>query len=168
MLDSSGAVPGQRCTRWLILALTVSVVGLAACGETPAADSESSTDAAHASEKVVIKTSAELQGVVDTGKVLGGSILGGSPFCPGGTWSGGHGNLGNDWLDKNFKCPDGTLRIAFDPRTSKGRTDSGPWKVLSGTGMFKGLRGSGQMVMVFGPGAMPTEGHETFTGTVVR
>jgi hypothetical protein len=153
--------------RWLALALAVTAAGAAACGETPAANSDTSAGAARLSEKIVIKTYARLIEDVDTGNVLKGSTLGDSPFCPGGTWSGGHGNLAYDWLDKNFKCPEGTLRIAFDPRTSKGRTDSGPWKVLGGTGTFKGLRGSGRMEMKFGPGVQPTEGHETFTGTVV-
>jgi hypothetical protein len=176
MLDTSGRAPRHpRRTGRLILALAVTAAGLAACGdgdtpgsETPTAGSATSAGAAPAGQKILIKTDAKLQGNVDTGRVLTGSILGDAPFCPGGTWSGGHGNLDDNWLDKNIRCPDGTLRIGFDPRTSKGRTDSGPWKVISGTGAFKAMRGSGQMKMKFGPGEQPTQGHETFTGTVVR
>jgi hypothetical protein len=176
MLDTSGRVPRHpRRTGRFILALAVTAAGLAACGdgdtptsETPTAGSATSKGAPPVSQEILIKTDAKLLGNVDTGTVLTGSTLGDSPFCPGGTWSGGHGNLDDNWLDKNIKCPDGTLRIGFDPRTSKGRTDSGPWKVISGTGAFKRMRGSGQMKMKFGPGEQPTEGHETFTGTVVR
>jgi len=155
--------------------LTVTAAGLAACGEgdTPGSEAQTagsatSARAAPMRQKILIKTDAKLLGTVDTGRVLTGSTLGDAPFCPGGTWSGGHGNLDDNWLDKNIKCPDGTLRIGFDPRTSKGRTDSGPWKIISGTGAFKTMRGSGQMKMKFGAGEQPTEGHETFTGTVVR
>ena len=168
MINSSEAQAVQSRRRRLALALALTTVGLAACGDTPAADKDAPADAAKPSEKIVIKTSAELIEYVDTGKMLSGSTLGDAPFCPGGTWSGGHGNLSYDWLDKNIKCPDGTLRIAFDPRTSKGQTDSGPWKVVSGTGAFKGMRGSGQMKIKFPPGDMPTTGRETFTGSVVR
>jgi hypothetical protein len=153
--------------RLLTLALFLTSLGLAACGDDPAADRDAAAPA-KASERIVITTSAELIETVDTGKILSGSTLGGSRFCPGGTWSGGHGNLSYDWLDKNIECPDGTLRIAFDPRTSRGQTDSGPWKVIGGTGAYKGMRGSGQMKIKFPPGDMPTTGHETFTGTVVR
>src|SRR3954454_9761748 len=145
MLDTSRRVPRHpRRTGRLILALAVTAAGLAACGdgdtsasETPTAGSATSTGAPPVSQKILIKTDAKLLGNVDTGTVLTGSTLGDSPFCPGGTWSGGHGNLDHNWLDKNIKCPDGTLRIGFDPRTSRGRTDSGPWKVISGTGAFK-------------------------------
>lgn len=154
----------------MALALAVTSIGLSACGDTPVAGNDAPARVAGTSEKIVIKTNAKLMDVVDTGTVLPGSTLGGAPFCPRGTWSGGHGNLDYDWLDKNIKCPDGTLRIAFDPRTRTRRadTDSGPWKIVSGTGAFKGLRGSGRMMIRFGPGDRPTEGHETFTGTVVR
>jgi hypothetical protein len=169
MLDSSGVELG-RWTRWLGPALAVTAVGLTACGDTSDSDNDAPARVAKPSEKVVIKTKAKLIEIVDTGTILNGSTLGDSPFCPGGTWSGGHGNLENDWLDKNIKCPDGTLRIAFDPRTRTKRadTDTGPWKIVSGTGAFKGLRGSGRMTIKFGPGDQPTEGHETFTGTVIR
>jgi hypothetical protein len=159
----------------LILALAATAAGLAACGDgdTPASEADPAGSATSAGtapvrQRILIKTAAKLLGNVDTGTVLTGSTLGDAPFCPGGTWSGGHGNLDDNWLDKNITCPDGTLRIGFDPRTSKGRTASGPWKTISGTGAFKTMRGSGQMKMKFGPGEQPTEGHETFTGTVVR
>jgi hypothetical protein len=152
-------------SRWATLVLIPAALGLAACGGSDSADHATATGS---TEKIRIETHAELIEVVDTGTVLKGSTIGDSPFCPGGTWSGGHGHLSNDWLDKNFKCPEGTLRIAFNPRVSKGDTDRGPWTVLSGTGSFEGLRGSGQMKIKFPPGDMPTTGHETFTGTVVR
>jgi hypothetical protein len=176
MLDRPGRAPRHpHGSGRLVLALAVTAAGLAACGdggttasETRTAGSATSAGAAPAPQKILIKTDAKLLGNVDTGRVVAGSTLGDAPFCPGGTWSGGHGNLDDNWLDKNIRCPNGTLRIGFDPRASKGRTDSGPWRIISGTGAFKATRGSGQMTMKFGPGQQPTEGHETFTGTVVR
>jgi hypothetical protein len=138
-------------------------------GATPPSslESESSTDLVGGSEEILIKTHADLEGFVDVGEVLRGSSLGGSAFCPGGTWRGGHeNNLENGWLDKRFECPDGTLTLGFDPSTLKGRTPSGPWEVVSGTGAFEGLEGSGQMEMRFAPGPRPIEGRETFTGTL--
>jgi hypothetical protein len=68
-----------------------------------------------------------------------------------------------------IQCPAGRLRIGFTPSVPQGRTQSGPWKVISGTGAYEGLRANGQMEMKYEPGqgAHPTEGDETFTGTAV-
>jgi hypothetical protein len=70
-------------------------------------------------------------------------------------------------VDRTFRCPDGSLRIGFTPGVRQGRTQTGPWKVLSGTGVFEGLQGSGQMETKY-EGSSDRKGHETFTGTVAR
>ena len=70
-------------------------------------------------------------------------------------------------VDRTFRCPDGSLRIGFTPGEPQGRTQAGPWRVASGTGAFKGLRGAGQMKVKYETGS-DTKGRETFTGTVTR
>jgi hypothetical protein len=157
--------------RWLALALTLATLGLAACGGSDDSESGSATTSGVDSEssgaggeEIVIKAHANLQGVEDVGDVLQGSSLGDSPFCPGGTFSGGHGNVPAGSIDRTFKCPDGTLRIVFTPGAPKGRTVTGRWRVLSGTGAFEGIKGSGRMETKF---EANSQARETFTGTVV-
>jgi hypothetical protein len=65
-----------------------------------------------------------------------------------------------------FRCPGGSLTISFQP-TGSGRTQSGDWEVVRGSGSFEGLSGGGRMRVVFETGQHP-EGRETFTGTVTR
>jgi hypothetical protein len=158
--------------RSLALALTLATLGLAACGGSDDGEGGSATTSGVDSQSseavrqgIVIKEQANLQGVEDVGDVLPGSSLGDSPFCPGGTFSGGHGNVPAGSIDRTFKCPDGTLRIVFTPGAPKGRTVTGRWKVLSGTGAFKGMNGSGRMKTKF---EAHSQARETFTGTVVR
>jgi hypothetical protein len=158
--------------RRLAFTLTLAVVAFAGCGEkdesssAPAAGGESSDTLIDGNEEILIETYADLASVVDTGKVLDGSTLGDSSFCPEGTFSGGHGNTDNGWLDKTFECPDGTLSIAFDPRNMEKRSASGPWEVLSGTGAYEGMEGSGEFKIRFPADPSVAEGHETFSGTV--
>jgi hypothetical protein len=160
--------------KWLLLVLTIVATALTGCGDdhegeattTPAVESETPAGLIDGQEEIVIKTYADLQSVVDMGKVLNGSSLGDSSFCPKGTFSGGHGNTDNGWLDKTFECPDGTLTIAFDPRNTKAQSASGPWEVLSGTGAYQGMEGSGHFEIQFPADPMVMEGHETFTGTI--
>jgi hypothetical protein len=160
VLHSSEAKPGQaRQFRWLALAVTQATLGLAACG---GGDSGESSTAG--GEEIVIKESANIQGIQDVGDVLDGSSIGGSPFCSGGSFSGGHGNLPFPQIDRTFKCPEGTLRIAFTPGEPQGQTVTGRWKILSGTGAYEGLEGSGRMETKF---ETDTRARETFTGTVV-
>jgi hypothetical protein len=162
-----------RHARWLPVALTVAAGTWAGCGDdgggangvaTPT--SQRSTDRAAGSEKIVIKAHADLRDVVDKGEVLSGSSLGTAPFCQGGSFTGAHGTTAV--IDRMFKCRDGSLRIGFTPGTGSGRTVSGRWEVLSGTGEFKGMTGSGRMQTRFAPGSQPAEARETFTGLVVR
>jgi hypothetical protein len=57
------------------------------------------------------------------------------------------------------------LRIGFTPGVPQGLTQTGPWKVVSGTGAYKTLLGEGQMKATFESGSS-SNGRETFTGTV--
>ncbi len=175
-----------RWLRWLALPLTLAAVGLAACGDddgdetraatTSGVDSDVSTDSGDGPEEILIRTQVEigadeeLRGSnVSRGEVLGESSIGDSPFCPDGTFRDAHSedpDIG--FVDRTFQCPDGTLRIGFSPGPpTTPLTQSGPWKVVSGTGAFEGLEGDGQMDIRYEPHTQATEGLETFTGTVV-
>jgi hypothetical protein len=152
MLNPS-KMPGQpRQPRRLVLALTLATIGLAACG----GDDEA------ASKKIVIKTRL----AIPSGEVIRGSSLGDSPFCQGGKFrdrpSEDHG-IGS--VDRTLRCSDGSLRIGFSPGEPRGRTQVGPWKIVSGTGAYKGLRGSGRMEVTF-ERRSSSKGRETFTGRV--
>jgi hypothetical protein len=168
------------------LALIVATVGLAACGgddggengapTTTGVVSDPSADAG-GGEEIVINTHVVIDipkagpqpgKSIGQGEVLAGSSLGDSPFCPGGTFSDLHSDDPDIGLvDRTFDCPDGSLRVGFTPGVPQGRTQSGQWKVVSGTGAFEGLQGDGQMEVKYQPGTGATEGRETFTGTVV-
>jgi hypothetical protein len=180
---------GVMNVRWLAVALTVTAVGLAACGDedgdesamTAAPDAEAtSSQSAEGSEMILIKTrttigAAEQLGgsnVSGRGEVLDGSSIGGSPFCPGGTFQDAHSEDHEIGLvERKFDCPDGSLRIGFSPQEpTSPLTQSGPWQVVacSGSGAFLGLQGDGQMEIKYQPHTRATEGRETFTGTVVQ
>jgi hypothetical protein len=153
----------------LASALALATVGVAACG-----DGESST-VAEGGEKIAIETHVKIRipdggpapgASIGGGEVLHGSSVGESPFCPDGTFSDTHSDDPDVGLvDRTFQCPDGTLRIGFTPGTPDGRTQTGAWRVVSGTGGYEGLRADGQMKVTYEAGTDATEGHETFTGT---
>ena len=106
---------------------------------------------------------------IATGEVLARSTLGDSPFCAGGTVRDSHGSSDPTvWLIvETITCPEGTVKLRFTPEPAQGRNQTGSWTIVSGTGAFEGLRGSGEMEVVYGPDAdSPT--HVTFTGTVTR
>jgi hypothetical protein len=108
---------------------------------------------------------------IPVGKILNGSVIGGSAFCLGGTVKDQHGVPEIGLVDRTIACPDGTLRIGFDPQVPVGDTQRGPWRIISGTGTFERWEGSGQMVMRYDPSdnsAHPTSGRERYTGTVTH
>ena len=103
--------------------------------------------------------------------IRAGSSIGDSPFCSGGTIGDRHGTNGVGLVDRMFTCPDGTLRMGFDPQVPTGDTQRGPWRIVSGTGAYRGWRGNGRMVIRYDASdtsAHPVNGHETFTGTVTH
>jgi hypothetical protein len=162
-----------RQGHWLGVALTITALGVAACGgddgdaagtTSVSSNERASTAGGGASgEPILIKTRV----TIPTGEVLAGSTIGDSRFCPGGTFRDRNGNDDIGSVDRTFRCPDGSLRIGFSPGVPQGQTQAGPWKILSGTGAYKTLRGEGQMKVTFEPGSS-SNGRETFPGTVTH
>ncbi len=107
---------------------------------------------------------------IATGKVLEGSTLGGGTFCAGGTIRDSHANLDPaveplGLIDRKITCSDGTIRIVFTPAEMEGVPHAGTWTIVSGTGAFEKLRGTGTIETEYDPAnqALP---RETLTGTV--
>ena len=116
-------------------------------------------------EAILIKT--RVKGLA--GKVLAASVLGDSPFCPGGTVRHEHGSLEIGFPAINvFHCPDGQLRIGFGPGPDQmnNSVQTSDWKILDGIGRFARISGDGQMMVKF-ERAGSAKGQETFTGHVV-
>jgi hypothetical protein len=149
--------------RLLAVALAVASLGLAACGGDGADESDGISTPAESGEEIVIETHITFpRDGPPTGEVLDESSVGGSPLCPGGTFT--DQQAGGEWfVEKSIECDDGSLEIGFSPGEPSKRTQKGPWEVLSGTGSYEGLRASGEMITTF---VGETEGRETFTGTV--
>ena len=165
---------GSRRFCRLCIALTLVVIVGAACGggdgeadETAGASSVESdaTPSEAVGEPILMLTRMK----IPTGKILDGSTIGDEPFCPGGTVKDKHGDpeeIGA-LVDRTITCSDGTLRVGFSPQEPVGDTQSGPWKIISGTGAYEEWQGSGQMTMTYEPGS-DTYGNEEYTGTVTR
>ena len=156
------------------------VLLLGACGdgENGAADTNAASTTDSADEPIVIRTSvvgAATHGAepIATGEVLEGSTLGDSPFCVGGTILDTHGSPDPEvaLIARTITCPEGRVRMDITPEVSQGMpqdlTQTGAWTIVSGTGAFEGLRGSGEMEIVYDPDPNePARG--TYTGTVTR
>ncbi len=57
-------------------------------------------------------------------------------------------------IDRKITCPDGRVRIGLTPEVSaelQSQTQRGSWTIVSGTGAFEGLGGSGKAEAVYGP-----------------
>jgi hypothetical protein len=156
--------------RAVVLVLVGVLLGACGGGEDGASETSAASTTESRGEPVVIRTSVTIAATpgaepIATGEVLEGSTLGGSPFCVGGTILDSHASLDPAMepyglVDRTITCPDGTVRVGFTPPT-------GSWTIVSGTGAFEGLRGSGEMEVTDDPGDEAL-GHETFTGTVTR
>ena len=165
MSNPSTKLGQPRQPRRLALAVAFATIGLAGCGggkDENAADGQRSAAPKTVGKKIVIKTRL----TIPTGEVVGGSSIADSSFCRGGMFRDRDSKLDPGSVDRTVRCSNGNLRIGFTPGEPHGRTQSGPWKVLSGTGTYKGLRGSGRMEVTFETGSS-SKGRETFTGTVV-
>jgi hypothetical protein len=159
----------------LALALVVTALGLAACGDededeggTTAGAEEIGTTAEEGGEPILIKTHvAALEDPDDmtTGEVLPGSTIGDSAFCPGGTFRDAAVRPPSALVVRAFRCPGGQLTISFTstPPDVEQRSD---WEVVRGGGRFEGLSGGGRMRAV--AESSLGEARETFTGTVTR
>jgi hypothetical protein len=165
--------------RRLVL-LVVSVIFLAACGgdEDNAAETSAASTAAPRGERIAIRTRMVIAATsgsepIATGRVVEESTFGGSPFCGGGTILDSHGSTDPTvkpygLIDRMITCPEGTVRIGLTPEVGpQGPTGKGSWTIVSGTGSFTGLRGSGKMKVVYDPNDA-SRGRETLTGTVTR
>jgi hypothetical protein len=160
----------SRRARWLGVALTITAIGVVACGGddrdaagTTASPSEPVTGGE--GEPILIETRVTFREIV-TGEVLGGSTIGDSPFCSGGTFRDREGeDIGSS--DRIVRCSDGSLRIGLTTGTGAAGEQAGTWKITSGTGAYEGWQGSGQMEVKLKRGS-DTKASETFTGTVAH
>jgi hypothetical protein len=115
---------------------------------------------------------AEGADVPATGDVLDGSTVGGEPFCVDGTTEDRHANEDpamepHGLLDRTFTCADGTVRMGFTPGRPQGLTQGGSWTIVSGTGAYQGLRGSGEMEVTYDPDN-DALAHETLIGIITQ
>jgi hypothetical protein len=164
---------GSRHAQWLAAAVVAAAIALAGCGGANGDDggsagtTTSTSKSAGEAEPILIRTRVS----IPSGKILDGSVIGDSPFCPGGTVMDQHGAPPIGLVDRTITCPDGTLRMGFDPQVPEGDEQRGPWRIVSGTGAYEGWRGEGEMVMRYDPtdkSPHPTRGRERYTGTVTH
>jgi hypothetical protein len=157
-----------------VMVLTLLSGGLMACGGSDGGDVRTVTvGAAATSVQAPAATAPPVRGdaiLIETritdarahaGKVLAASVFGESPFCRGGTSSGGS---DGPTITTTFACPEGTLSVRYAP-TQPSLVQGSVWEVVSGTGSFEGLRGGGSMVAKF-QSDDPDTGREIFTGTL--
>ncbi len=165
----------------VVLLVLLGVLCLGACGgdEDDAADTRVASTAPRRGEPIVIRGKLIVAATAHseptaTGTILEGSTLGGSAFCAGGTIRDSHASLDPKMkpylIDRKITCPDGTVRIGITPEVAAApqpQTQTGSWTIVSGTGAFEGLGGSGKSEAVYG--ANPDSPvRETLTGTVTR
>lgn len=102
------------------------------------------------------------------GTVLPGSLVGGAPFCVHGKVHHAFGSpkIGFPAVNE-ITCSGSVLRIGFGPGPEQmnKRIQTSDWRVLGGTGDFKGATGSGRMRVEWDKVGGP-DGRETFNGTV--
>ena len=148
----------------LVLAVMVAATCLASCGNDSDEDSASPPPAPDG-ERIVIETRI----VGFTGKVLAGSVLGDTAFCPDGAVRHEHGSPDIGFPAVNvIDCgAEGSLRIGFGPGPDQmdQAVQTSDWEVLDGTGSFAGSTGEGTMRVEF-ENAGDGIGHETFVGLI--
>ena len=159
----------------------VGVLLVGACGgdDEDAATTSAASTTAPRGEPIVIReeliiAAEEGSEPIATGSILAGSTLGGKPFCAGGTILDSHASLDPTMeaylIDRRITCSDGAVRIGFTPEVGaepQGQTQRGSWTIVSGTGAYEGLGGSGKSETVYDP-RPNSPVRETLTGTVTR
>jgi len=164
--------------RRAVVPVLMGMLVLGACGgaQGEGANSSVSPSIEQPGERIVIRTRSLIAAEagaepIATGDVLQGSTLGGSPFCVGGTVVDSHASGDPSverQIDRTITCPDGTLKVGFTTEiVPLGQTQPGSWTIISGTGAFEDLRGSGKMEDVIDPEDNSLN-LQTFTGTVTR
>ena len=151
----------ESARHWLALALVVTALGIAACGD-------DGRRGKAGGEPILIETHLDALNArgESTGEVLSGSTIGDSAFCAGGTFADAPQEPPvESVVVRTFRCPGGTLTITFST-TQPGLKQSGDWEVVKGLNGFEGLGGGGRMRGVLESNV--GEGRETFTGTVTR
>jgi len=143
-------------------------------GEDGASDPSAASTSQQCGEPIVIRTSVSIAAepgaeVIATGEVLEGSTLGASPFCVGGTILDVHGSTDpEEWLiARTITCPQGRVRMDFRPEVPQGLEQTGSWAIVSGTGEFEGLSGSGEVEIAYDPDP-EAPARETYTGTATH
>ena len=154
--------------RWLIATLVVAVAGITACsddsGGEPGTVTVTTTEAQQAVSGDAILINTRITNARrHMGQVVSESFIGRTPFCHAGSTSGGS---EGPTITTTFSCPDGRLTLRYAP-TQPSLIQGAPWEAVSGTGIYKGLKGGGSMVARF-EGADPNQGREVFTGTVSK
>ena len=99
----------------LAVALTVGVIVLAAGDD---GDAGGTTAAVEDGEAVLIRTRVH----IPAGEVLGGSSIGDSPFCSGGTFRDKHGNASIGLVDRTFRRLIGEYRAPETQRAPRRRS----------------------------------------------
>lgn len=172
---TSGARRGHGA---LALALVVNAIVLAACGgddDTSSATSSvgvtsTSSEAGKGRAQFVLKTSVRFPKTGDaTGEVVSGSRLGDSEFCIGTKFR--DRQSGGGWfINRTLRCGDGQITLGFTPNTGVGNgTQSGKWGIIGATGRYRGLKGSGELNVIYpAQRGAHTKGQEAFTGTVTQ
>jgi hypothetical protein len=74
-------------------------------------------------------------------------------------------------IARTITCQEGRVRMDITPEVSQEMpqdlSQTGSWTIVSGTGAFEGLRGSGEMEIVYDPDPnAPARG--TYTGSATR
>jgi len=163
----------------LVLGLA-SAIFVGACAAAPSGSgspTSAPSNGLSSGESIVVRTRMAIADApgsepTATGEVLEGSTLGGETFCAAGTIRDSHASLDPavdplGLLDRTFTCSDGTLRIVFTPAEVQDDTRAGTWTVVSGTGAYEKLRGSGTIDTEY-DAASDSLPEETLTGTVTR
>ena len=160
--------------RSAVMLVLAGLLVVGACG----GGGEGATETSVQSVQIEIRTSvvgAATPGTepIATGEVVDGSTLGGSRFCVGGTILDTHGSPDPEvaLIARTITCPE-AVRMDITPEVSQQMpqdlTQTGSWTIVSGTGAFEGLRGSGEMEIVYDPDLNELAARETYTGTVTH
>jgi hypothetical protein len=159
--------------RGVTVALAAAAVGLAGCGEDDG-EKDSATAIKKTRAAIVIERRVKILpkkpgSPADTGKVLSGSKIGDSAFCPGGNGRGVDPGSAGAWAHiVNYRCPEGRLKLGFNNKPpDENRVTRGDWAVISGTGSFEGATGSGPLKVQWDDNGY-RRATETYTGTITR